>query len=59
MCHVYQYEVGGYAFNSGIGVNLLKTEHGILSADMVEQAIKPSFDWLPRSTLVVLENTCN
>lgn len=59
MSHIYQYEVGGYAFHSGIGVNLLRGENGILTADMVEKAIKPPFDWLPKSTLVVLENTCN
>ncbi|MBL7806233.1 MAG: aminotransferase class I/II-fold pyridoxal phosphate-dependent enzyme [Saprospiraceae bacterium] len=59
MSHIYQYEVGGYAFHSGIGVNLLKGENGILTAEMVENAIKPPFDWLPKSTLVVIENTCN
>jgi len=59
MSHIYQYEVGGYAFHSGIGVNLLKGENGIISAEMVEAAIKPPYDWLPRSTLVVIENTCN
>ena len=26
---------------------------------MVDQAVKPLYDWLPKSTLVVLENTCN
>ncbi len=59
MSHIYQYEVGGYAFHSGIAVNLLKGENGILSAEMVEAAIKPRYDWLPRSSLVVIENTCN
>lgn len=59
MSHIYQYEVGGYAFHSGIGVNLLRGENGILTALLVESAIKQPFDWLPRSTLVVLENTCN
>ena len=59
MSHIYQYEVGGYAFHSGIGVNLLKGENGIITAEMVEAAIKPPYDWLPRSTLVVIENTCN
>lgn len=59
MSHIYQYEVGGYAFHSGIGVNLLRGENGIINADMVEAAIKPRYDWLPRSTLVVIENTCN
>lgn len=59
MSHIYQYEVGGYAFHSGIAVNLLKGENGILQAEMVEAAIRPNQDWLPRSTLVVIENTCN
>lgn len=59
MSHIYQYEVGGYAFHSGIGVNLLHGENGIIGAEMVEAAIKPRQDWLPRSTLVVIENTCN
>lgn len=59
MSHIYQYEVGGYAFHSGIGVNLLRTPNGILNAAMVEAAIKPRYDWLPKSSLVVIENTCN
>ncbi len=59
MSHIYQYEVGGYAFHSGIGVNLLKSENGILTGEMIEAAIKPRYDWLPRSTLAVIENTCN
>lgn len=59
MSHIYQYEVGGYAFHSGIAVNLLKGENGILNAEMVEAAIKPRYDWLPKSSLVVIENTCN
>jgi threonine aldolase len=59
MSHIYQYEVGGYAFHSGISANLLQCENGILSAELVEAAIKPRQDWLPRSAIVVIENTCN
>lgn len=59
MSHIYQYEAAGYAFNSGIGVNLLKGENGILTAEMIAAAIKARQDWLPRSTLAVIENTCN
>ena len=57
--HIYQYEVGGYAFNSGIGVNLIKGSNGKITAEQVATAIKPVYDWLPISRLVVLENTCN
>ncbi len=57
--HIYQYEVGGFAFHSGVSVNLLRGANGILTAEMVETAIKPHYDWLPRTRLVVLENTLN
>lgn len=57
--HIYQYETGGYAFNSGISVNLLKGSNGKITAAQVAAAIKPDYDWLPRTSLVVLENTCN
>ncbi len=59
MSHIYQYEVGGYAFHSGISVNLLHGENGIITPEMVKAAVKPRYDWLPKSTLVVIENTCN
>jgi len=57
--HVYQYETGGYAFNSGVAVNLIQGTNGKITAEQVDAAIKPTYDWLPNSKLVVLENTCN
>jgi len=57
--HVYQYETAGYGFNSGIGVNLVHGEHGKMTADLLESAIKPRYDWLPISRLVVVENSTN
>jgi len=57
--HIFQYEVGGYAFHSGIGVNLLRSPNGILQAEQIGAAVKPLQDWLPRSTLCVIENTNN
>lgn len=57
--HVYQYETGGYAFNSGVAMNLLEGTNGKIVADQIAAAIKPLYDWLPVSKLVVLENTCN
>ena len=59
MSHIFQYEVGGYAFHSGVGVNLLHGPNGIITAEMVAAAVKPRQDWLPISRLVVIENTCN
>lgn len=57
--HVFQYEVAGYAFHSGIGVNLINGSYGKISAAQVDAAFKNPADWLPKSTLVVLENTTN
>lgn len=57
--HVYQYETGGAAFHSGVTMNLLNGTHGKITAEQVQAAIKPKYDWLTRSRLVVIENTCN
>jgi len=57
--HVFRYENGGYAFHSQIAVQTIVGEHGRLTAEQIVAAIKPAADWLPRSRLVVLENTCN
>ncbi|MFT4566787.1 MAG: threonine aldolase [Saprospiraceae bacterium] len=57
--HVYQYETGGYAFNSGVAMNLITGVNGKITADQVEQHIRGDYDWLPQSRLVVLENSCN
>ena len=57
--HVYQYETGGYAYNNGVAISLIQGENGKITADQVSKAIKPNFDWLPNSRLVVLENSCN
>ncbi|MBI5914578.1 MAG: aminotransferase class I/II-fold pyridoxal phosphate-dependent enzyme [Bacteroidetes bacterium] len=57
--HIYQYEVGGYAYNSGVAINLIAGANGKITAGQVASAIKPVHDWLPLSRLVVLENTAN
>lgn len=57
--HVYQYETGGYAFNSGVAMNLVEGTNGKINAQQVEKHIRPLYDWLPTSKLVVIENSCN
>ena len=57
--HIYQYEAAGYAYNSGVGINLVQGTNGKITAEQVAAAVKPRYDWLPISRLVVLENTCN
>jgi threonine aldolase len=57
--HIYINEGGGIAFNSGVQVRLLPGDQGRISAQQVSENINPPFDWLPRTTLVCLENTVN
>lgn len=59
LSHVYQYEGGGIAFNSGLSVNLLKGDRGRLNAEMVRNAINPDDIHKAGSQLVTVENTCN
>jgi threonine aldolase len=57
--HVYRYEGGGIAFNSGVSTRLLNGERGILTAEMIAPEINAINDHYPRTSLVVLENTSN
>jgi threonine aldolase len=58
--HVYQYEGGGIAFNSGASVNLLNGKNGCISAEQVLTAINNRNDvHKAYSSLVSLENTNN
>lgn len=57
--HIYQYEGGVYSMLSSVSVNLIKGERGKILPGQVAAAVKPRYDWLPISRLLVIENTCN
>ena len=57
--HIYQYEGGGVAFNSGASLKLLCGDRGRLSMKRVEAAINADDPHKPRTSLVCLENTSN
>ncbi len=57
--HIYYYETAGFAFHSGVSVKLVDGERGLITADQVIENIQPDFDWLPKTSLVCLENTSN
>jgi threonine aldolase len=57
--HVYQYEGGGIALNSGCQVRPLDGNRGMLTADMVAEVINPDDPHKARTSLVSLENTAN
>lgn len=59
LSHVYQYEGGGIASNSGCSVKLLQGNRGRISASQVLAAINPEDVHKPISRLISLENTCN
>ena len=59
LSHIYQYEGGGIASNSGCSVKLLRGNRGRITADQVLAAIHPEDVHKPISKLVSLENTCN
>jgi len=57
--HVYNYEGGGIAFNSGVQTKLIEGDTGRFTAKQLEQALHPYADWLPNTSLVTIENTSN
>jgi threonine aldolase len=57
--HIYLYEGGGIAFNSGASVRLIDGDRGKLSSDQVVESINPDDIHKPISRMVGLENTCN
>ncbi|MBI3138425.1 MAG: aminotransferase class V-fold PLP-dependent enzyme [Sphingobacteriales bacterium] len=57
--HIYQYEGGGIAFNSGASVKLLHGDRGRVTAAQVLEAIQPDDPHRAHSRLVSLENTSN
>lgn len=59
MAHIYNYEGGGIARNSGASVRLLNGDHGRFHWTDVEAEINPPDSHYARTSLVCLEDTCN
>jgi len=57
--HVYQYEGGGIAANSGAQVRLLEGNNGRITVEQVAAAINPDDVHKARTSLVCIENTSN
>jgi threonine aldolase len=57
--HVYRYEGGGIAFNSGASVRLLTCDRGRITAQQVTASINPDDPHRAHTSLVCLENTSN
>lgn len=59
LSHVYIYEGGGIAFNSGCQVRPLAGDRGRITADLITAYINPDDVHKPVTRLVSLENTAN
>lgn len=57
--HIYLYEGGGIAFNSGASVSLTDSSDGTFTADDVRRRINPDDPHKAHTSLVVIENTSN
>ncbi len=58
--HVYNYEGGGVAFNSGVTCSLIDGERGMFTAEQLKKQITSNDNiHLPLSSIVCIENTTN
>lgn len=57
--HIFQYEAGGIAFNSGCSVNVIVGDRGRITAEQVKNHINADDVHKAVSSLVSLENTSN
>ncbi len=58
-CHVVNYEAAGPVVHSGLLINMLTTERGMITAEMVRANVRPKNVHCPETKLVELENTHN
>lgn len=58
--HIYNYESGGVAFNSGVTCKLVDGKRGMFTANQIEEmaAVQPEI-YLPYTKLICIENTTN
>ncbi len=59
LSHIYHYEGGGIARNSGVSTRLLQGDRGRYNVTDVGKNINPDNEHFPITSLVSIENTCN
>lgn len=57
--HIYNYEGGGVAANSGASIKVVYGDRGIMTPEMVVRSINPDDYHYPASRLLSIENTSN
>ncbi|RKX26192.1 MAG: low specificity L-threonine aldolase, partial [Candidatus Zixiibacteriota bacterium] len=58
-CHIVNYEAAGPVVHSGLLINLISTERGMISAETIRRSIRPKNIHCPETKMVTLENTHN
>jgi threonine aldolase len=58
-CHIVNYEAAGPVIHSGLLVNMIETDRGMITADMVRANFRRKTLHSPETRLVALENTHN
>ncbi|MDZ4723520.1 MAG: GntG family PLP-dependent aldolase [candidate division Zixibacteria bacterium] len=58
-CHVVNYEVAGPVVHAGLLVNLIQTDRGMITAEMVRENVRIKSLHSPETRIVALENTHN
>ena len=59
LSHIYNYEGGGLARNSGVQVRLVHGDQGRFTVDEVHGEINPPDSHYARTSLISVEDTCN
>jgi len=57
--HIFNYETAAPAVLSGIQVKTIAGVHGVITADQLPPAVRPSAYYMPKTRLIALENTHN
>ncbi|MGA9116547.1 MAG: GntG family PLP-dependent aldolase [Bacteroidota bacterium] len=57
--HVFNYETGGMAFLSGVQAHTVEGRGGMPAVARLQAALRPRVYYMPRSSLICLENTHN
>ncbi|WP_299778298.1 threonine aldolase family protein [uncultured Roseobacter sp.] len=58
-CHIINFETGGPAAISGVMIKALHGQNGIFTPEQVVQAIRPNSRYMPKCTLMCVEQTAN
>lgn len=57
--HIFNYETGAIAFLSSAQANLVAGHRGVFTAEQVKRVIRPKLYYMPRTSLICVENTHN